>query len=873
MVEHSLPNRPKTTTYLPENLPANLAFYHELDRYRHRSFLQRNLRAFFAYNAHRLQAEGYPASPTPSYQGSIKIEDLTKAFDAEGSLANGEENSAIPQADAVSRDTLLARTMDPDFEGKRRSARRVAQRIFDDDDSVLTLEPVSIRKKINFKNNRPPDDERPRKRVKSDRLVRRTKCHCSMTIWDNRDSLKEGAAALVETHNNCMATWSHTERYGYTVDIDMDKPFHIRAGALKVPVQQYGEIMLGISEKYFMEFKIWPSSKDAVWPPIPLLGKTDGDVNRPNRSAHTILSGSLVAKYTNMPKQPDADTPLSLFYLDQEGMMHRTKYGLELSGDWRASDAAINLDLPPNNLAWAVNDDDSFLGRTKKRSRAASSPRQPPRPLKQAKRAPRAPMWQPSIAYIWEAPPNQKHLAQDEFQKTIFEGFVCPACPLFTAQNLKELRAHFLTTHDQFNFNLNHWACDLDLETGGTPCNGLFRVTSIAPSQQQSRISKEFLYLASSDPYDLNRYLNGQSSFNGGSPASAYKSQVRTLIGPSSSSVRAPNGALKTRIPGFVEDPLVAIRAGNNGHLPPDSVPDFRKAERRKHKPTSLIRLSGDNQTLSYDSISRRPTYPSESEMSETDDEHNGEWYIQRHLETLTVDADFYGRSDAKQELFRRWDRHRLEEKLDNIAFLSESLVRFVRKHKSWLRSGETLLITAWNRLIDNLLEDKLIDRKVSDNLLVLIFAANDQELDLVNAGTGVVKASSEDQRDGRGSRSRSQTSHLGDAVGLDADESSEFSKTAAALKLTLKLLSDKLRLTRPEHCGVCQDYVENQPQAVRCTAQKCLNSDILYHPKCVRRRKRKQMPDSEWSCLVCQTEARLDAERKACLGKGKATG
>ncbi|KAI9871707.1 MAG: hypothetical protein M1823_008368, partial [Watsoniomyces obsoletus] len=89
--------------------------------------------------------------------------------------------------------------------------------------------------------------------------------------------------------------------------------------------------------------------------------------------------------------------------------------------------------------------------------------------------------------------------------------------------------------------------------------------------------------------------------------------------------------------------------------------------------------------------------------MSETDDEVEDEWFIQQHLENLEIVAKEEDWDLLKRELFRRWDRHRLEEKLEHTRFLSDSLFRFVRKEKKWLAKSNTNLQAAFDQLMQEL--------------------------------------------------------------------------------------------------------------------------------------------------------------------------
>jgi hypothetical protein len=858
--QYTLPIHSK---YIKPIIPASIAWWNEIDRYRHRSFLRRNLREVLEHHAVQIQRRKSKTNRNPDAKSTNNRRSDAKTASGHNRPAVPSTNEVdntnpdfnlskaeLPMVETVSKDTLLYKTtMDSDFEAPaRRSVRHLTQRIVDDDESELTLAPVSIRKKINFSHNRPEEQDRPRKRLKTDG-VKREKCHCSLTIWDNRQGDKEGLLPLVTTHMSCMATWCLIEDNGYIVDLDMDKPFVIKASTLKVDIIRKGESLRGIGDKYYTEIKIWPSRAAAEWPPIPLLGKSDGDANRQNKIIHTVVGGSLVAKYHGLPRSPEPDTPVMLFYFDESGAMLRTKYALELAGDWAASTVPLEPSPLRHDLDWAVDDSDNFFGR-KKRVRTNSSPKNPPPRKKRTQKRTPAKIDQPIIEYYWEPDPEHGDAVEKAPYTTALEGLICPACPTYKAENLWELRFHFLIMHPRFNFWLsteNH-----DSDTGALQ-GAYFKVAATSAPQRRAEAKehlKDFYFEAPSSPFDIAAYLNGDTSWTGSNASPRpHSSKSRTNHPASSSSSRAHAANSRTNpanIPNFVPDPLIALRASHGGHLPPHLVPEFRTSSRPKHPVIKLIRHH-DSKTQTYESISHRLTYTHEDPQSETDDERDAEWSIQRHLENLAVDAETYGRDDVRQELFRRWDRHRLEERLDHVEFISESLVRFVRRHGAWLRRGGDGLKAAWGRLVGNLLADRLVDYEVVAGVHAMIWRDGDVEMgnDDDTSPSNTVK---KDQ-------GMTQT-----AIGEDVDPATALQQYRA-----------HVLATPPEHCGKCKAGIETlHRQGVRCLQKSCKTPGVWFHRTCARAKG----AGREWVCMGCRTQAwLLEGEIGKTKGKGKGKG
>jgi hypothetical protein len=90
--------------------------------------------------------------------------------------------------------------------------------------------------------------------------------------------------------------------YGPCVFIHLDRPFAVKAEELKVPINGYGEGGREIIDNYFLEFKIIPTSPNVGWPPIPVLGQSNGDsYSGKGRPPSEALPGALVMKYNDKP--------------------------------------------------------------------------------------------------------------------------------------------------------------------------------------------------------------------------------------------------------------------------------------------------------------------------------------------------------------------------------------------------------------------------------------------------------------------------------------------------------------------------------------------------------------------------------------------
>ena len=204
--------------------------------------------------------------------------------------------------------------------------------------------------------------------------------------------------------------------------------------------------------------------------------------------------------------------------------------------------------------------------------------------------------------------------------------------------------------------------------------------------KKEEEEKQDLSWIAPAASFDLGAFVSGDHSWTGGTVT---PSTVTSKPIPTSSSRQT------------------------TGYLLAKNVPDFRKEDRKRWKAVKLeTKHTHDEPELVYTSISHRAVSPSEEPRSETDDEIDNEWQIAIHMERLDLVAAEEKWSPYKRELTKRWDRHRMEEQLEHSKYLSNSLIRFVRKQKEWLRSSEDDELLQC--LFDFLL--RLRDRRVIDH-------------------------------------------------------------------------------------------------------------------------------------------------------------
>ena len=510
MAYHGQQNFTRFNRKFSKNIIGDFTFDIQRLQKREEVFLQRNLRRFLLH--HQTVLETTPVSRLVDLQAAEwPYPTLHKELDPEqhplvSVNAHYNSGSAVresfevkPAPEAVSPQCLCIRTMAPEFEApERRSLRKVKEQLYDDDNAELTINIVNVRKKLDFAINK----GRPRKRLKRDFI----KCQCSLTIWDTGSKGSE-AEPIVKKNVCGSLSVTRTEAYGPSVDVGLDQPFVIKAGDLKVPLEHNEELALGLGESYFMELKVIPTRADADWPPIPILGRSEGDQNLGlTKLAQEKLAGALVARYTRLPQAPEPDIPLSVFYLHQ-GITYRTKSGLEVVSHW--DKPSREPEVGSADCHWAVDDEGKYFGKeavvVKDRRRTKLSP---------SHQLPIGQVPAPSIKVNYLIDPNSASALEigKEFRKFCIEGFGCPICPTYEGHDLLELRFHFISSHYKYNFVVKEPAAH-DKSRAKEIAIRVEPVEGSKPTKQKDK--EDVLFIRPAKPFDVDAYLDGDRSWTG----------------------------------------------------------------------------------------------------------------------------------------------------------------------------------------------------------------------------------------------------------------------------------------------------------------------------------------------------------------------
>ncbi|KAK5462402.1 hypothetical protein LTS15_002114 [Exophiala xenobiotica] len=756
------------------------------------------------------------------------------------SATEGPSNApAVPSAMPRSSHTSLQNGETQQAQRKtRRSIRGLSGRVYEESDAELTLDLNNIRKKLNFKTNTGHEGERPSKRQKRDTV----KCQCYLTIWDNRDS--HATAPLVSKSEYCHVTTRETEGSGYFVELELDKAFTVRASELKVSVQEKNEHVFSLIDKYFLELKIIPCRTDSRWPPIPLLGKSDGDHFAPDikRSGAELLQGAVVARYTHLPQAPESDTPLSVFFL-HEGRTYRTKYGLQVSSIWQKSGSGSTPARRPRNgidldsfrspeqktLACGGVNEAHSATRTKLDANGIGATNETKSDTNGVQ-AP-APSNPPEVCYNLCSNVDQK------FRYATVRGYRCPLCAVWKTSKLDRLVFHLSTMHSKYIFQVQKPQRD----PISKDLTHIQIKVDTAPQVKKEEHPLQIDWQAPSEPFNLPAYSEGVRDWVGSPSLKKHSSEDTTT-----STVLSAQQQLSSQFPSALE------------------VPDFRQPKRKRFRAIQLQSKDADAEPV-YTSVSHRPVSPSEDPRSETDEEIDNEWQIETHMERLEVVSKREGWTDHERELSKRWNRHRMEERLEHSRYLSNSMVRFVRKHREWLKNGNDELLGAFFELLERLKESSVVDDDVVSDVNKLIFQ-NSPPPEPAAKGKQVVRNGVAEGEPSRGRRTRRD----GSVPGTPNREPSRPQIIPARDPQD----HDQARptLIRPFTCGNCSKPVSRATKdAVLCEDPECKSPRVMFHRQCAKEQRGLDTQKGRKNVAKIGPASAVDTARRPAFGPAAA--
>jgi VEFS-Box of polycomb protein len=585
---------------------------------------------------------------------------------------------------------------------------------FHQEDAELIFDVRGIRRKLNYRENL---DDRPKKRIKRETV----NCRCYLAVWDNREGHRQ-LEPILKRSEDCLVIPASTASDAHAVEIELDSPFRISVRELFVPiVSKDGRLTnWAVGDKYLLEIKIIPCNTSELWPPIPILSKSEDSLTRDlvKRKDLAFTEGMLISNYTNLPHAPAAGLPLNVSF-DQGGRTFKTKFGVEVNAQWtypRFHEAKIKKE--EDILAKKIKEEEKMDPLCRSMENGPSTGNYSSKVTRLDQQLPIKSTVK--VSYIWDIE-TRIPVSRDARKGTI-EGLRCPICHVHEFSDLKRLQFHFSNNHDKYKFGLEKE--ERGLETNDLKCV-VFRVevAEIVRPRAANHIKdeREFSWQKPVRPFDIDSYISGDQTWVGALPR-------RRGAVPQPPPFQVKTSSTLTDTTETAGQRSVSWSA--------TQVPEIPLPKRKKfHVPIAKT----TERTLFYRSINHRSMDTGEA-LSETDDDIDDEWLIKRQHDAVAETERF---TQAERKFRQKWNAHVMAEGCPSARYVSDVLARFVRRNADWLGDAddEMDMISQFGELTSMLAERSLVSASVVKDCHLILRDGNSRGEKQMSPAADVLKS------------------------------------------------------------------------------------------------------------------------------------
>ncbi|MCJ1244253.1 hypothetical protein MMC30_001451 [Trapelia coarctata] len=492
---------------------------------------------------------------------------------------------------------------------------------------VLRIDINAIKdRKATFRNSI-GDEEPPLKRIRTTPV----RAQCLLTIWQTGAAKKEDPTYLVKQTKYCIIHAGIKESGERTASVTMDSPFYVKLDELHTkgpkPLNGYG------NQLYDMQLTILQNSATETWPPFDFLSPTPKIPSRMETEG-LVRFPMLLAQWRRLPQLPETSSESLLeVHAWQDLKRYKTKLSLKMDAAWSfpssplaSHNATLRVDpSPARHLPSPVSDEES--GGLKI-----------------------------SVRWIFEG--NWEHVHPLEF-----DGYLCPLCNRQSFSSMDSYHFHLINEHDLFRFELTVQA--RSSEKGQQSITAQVRVDvadTFRTKAGNALDDREMSWQRPATLFDLDAYLKGDERWVGNETGRAmHLAPPRPALEPSRS---RSSDSFQVEAPSIVKSRSA------------DEVPNIPPPARKKF---TVPRAPPDIKFFRL--TVKRPLKEGEW-YSESDDEIDESWLLQKHSDTIESFADML---PSEKRFIKRYDRHMLGENLSSNLHFREALVRFCRINREWL--------------------------------------------------------------------------------------------------------------------------------------------------------------------------------------------
>ena len=493
---------------------------------------------------------------------------------------------------------------------------------------VLRIDITAIKdRKATFRNSI-SNEEPPLKRIRTTPV----RAQCLLTIWQTGAAKKEDPTYLVKQTKYCTIEAGIKESGERSASVSMDSPFYVKLDELHIkgpkPLNGYG------NQLYDMQLTILQNSATEIWPPFDFLSPTP-KIPSKMETEGLVRFPILLAQWRRLPHLPEtsSETLLEVFAW-QDLKRYKSKLSLKMDAAWSS---------PPSPLASHNN-----------KLRVDASPaRHLPSPVSDEDPS------GPKISVRWIFEGHWEHVHPLEF-----DGYLCPLCSRLSFSSMDSYHFHLINEHDLFKFELTLQARSTEKSQQNITAQVRVDVVDTFRTKAGSALDdREMNWQRPATLFDLDAYLKGDERWVGN------EKRRTTQLAPPRPALEASRSRSSDSLQ--VEPPLI-VKSRTA-----DEVPNIPPPSRKRFTvPPAPPNIKFFRLTV------KRPLKEGEW-YSESDDEIDESWLLQRHSDTI---GSFTDMLPSEKRFIKRYDRYMLDENLSSNLHFREALVRFCRIHRDWLQ-------------------------------------------------------------------------------------------------------------------------------------------------------------------------------------------
>ena len=399
---------------------------------------------------------------------------------------------------------------------------------------------------------------------------------------------------------------------------------------------------------YSTQFVIMSVTNTEVWPPVEMQLPVPKNPQLRDDGVAFVKAPLLVAKWTRLPYLPEKeeDSLMEIKAL-QDNKTYKPKLSLKLNAKWIDADSPLEI--------------------FNKERRAKSEPKLETQTLPANILIQTEWIFQGVVGYM---------------NSIMLSGYACILCHNRRFREPAEYHFHLQNSHDRmiFDYSINV----ATNESGQSVSSGIVRAEVDKKYECYFKQPPELIsWQRPKHPFDIEAYLKGNHGWVQGvlKPAqtlNTVKSDIHRSI-----STDQNRGEVKKSRKRAIED-----------------IPDIIITRKRRFRvPPAPYGISF------YRTVSKVPLVEGD-ELSESDDDINEEWLLEKHTDTI----DSFTDTLPKEKLFiQRFDRHMLLEDTCSDLHSEEALIRFCKHNTPWLRRhdmkfefAKKVAALSLNRLVSN---------------------------------------------------------------------------------------------------------------------------------------------------------------------------